>query len=677
MAKDYRYLLDDLQRAEERSRPKLNPDQKLSLCMIARNEEYYIADALKSVQGLVDEIIVVDTGSSDRTAEIAKEYGAKVFFAEWQNDFAAARNEALRHSTGDWVLILDADERVPEQLKDNLRSLLIPTEQAISYLLYIRNYLHEGDEGSVLGHYMVRLFRKTAETRFFGMIHEQLYPNWGEVTIPENTFYINHLGYSKQDKKAQKIENRNLPLIQKALEETRGKNPSLYSFYAFYMGTSVQNIGEVKKWLKESIDTCPEPEKSAHVPIAYIDYMRAIYYSRDYAEGIQVAEQALQRVPEMRNYPDFWDFYGVLYLANKQHDEAIQAFEKAMSLVQNKADEALFFASHTSRIGGWGTLMNIGLAYALKDDQQTAQSYFVKAIEAYPSEDKTQVAGRIDEIMGNPGLTQAYFESRLKDEERSDYDIKVLSNIYLKQEKPFEAILLQNELHGFEKTATTAINLARTYEQHGRQDLALKAYQGILSLLPEHFQARLGQRGIELQEAQSAPSAEELSQWQGEAQDTADRQALGEICLRFGQLEAAATAFAQVLEADPEHYEANLYLALVEQESEAHEQAQQRLNQLIALMPDRLPAHVQLGNLNLFMGAFQEAETQFRRVLELQARADWYSHYGLGVALAGQERFDDAEAELHRALELAPGHAAPSGLLALIAQAREGAAQSS
>ncbi|HEY9841313.1 MAG TPA: glycosyltransferase [Candidatus Obscuribacterales bacterium] len=675
MAKDYRYLLQDLQRAEDRSKPKLNPDQNLSLCMIARNEEHYIGDALKSVQGLVDEIIVVDTGSSDRTVEIAKEHGAKVFFTEWQNDFAAARNEALRHASGDWILILDADERVPEDLKDNLRSLLIPTDQAISYLLYIRNYLREGDESSVLGHYMVRLFRKTPETRFFGMIHEQLYPNWGEVTIPENSFYINHLGYSKQEKKLLKIENRNLPMIQKALEETRGKNPSLYSFYAFYMGSSLQKVDEVRKWLKESIDSCPDPQKSAHIPVAYIDYMRAIYYAHDFEEGIRVGQQALTHVPEIESYPDFWDFYGVLYLANRQYDLAISSFEKALQLMQAKSTQAMFFASHTSRIGGWGTLMNLGLAYALKGEQARAQDYFHQAITAYPSEDKTPVASRIDEIMGNPQLTQSYFEERIKLDERNDYDLKVLSNIYLKQEKPFEAIMLQHELHGYEKAVETALRLAGTYDQHQRPDLAIKAYEGVLSLVPEYFQARLGKFGAELHQQQKTPTAEELEALVQAAQTPADQQALGEFCLRFGQLEAATAAFASILAQDPDNYDANLYLALVEQESQQPEAAQQRLKQLISHAPDQAPAYTQLGNLDLFMGQFSDAEAQFRRVLGLLPAPDWYSHYGLGVALAGQERFDEAEAELGQSLKLAPGHAAPTNLLALIDQARQAASQ--
>lgn len=675
MAKDYRHLLQDLKRAEDRTRPKLNPDQKLSLCMIARNEEGYIGDALKSVQDLVDEIIVVDTGSSDRTVEIAKEYSAKVFFMEWQHDFAAARNEALKHATGDWVLILDADERVPEDLKDNLRSLLIPTDQAISYLLYIRNYLHEGDEGSVLGHYMVRLFRKTPETRFFGVIHEQLYPNWGEVTIPENSFHINHLGYSKQDKKVHKIENRNLPLILKALDETRGKNPALYSFYSFYMGSSLQNAGEVKKWLKESIDSCPDPRKAAHIPVAYLDYMRALYYSHEFDQGIEVAKQALERVPEIENYPDFWDFYGILLLAVQDYDQAIEAFKKARQLVVGKADEAIFFAARTSRIGSWGTLMNLGLAYALKGEQSMAQDYFRQSIETYPSDDKTQVSQRIDEIMGNPQLTQAYFEERVSGSERDAYDVKVLSNIYLKQEMPFEALMLQSELHGPEKMIETAMSLAQTYEQHQRFELAEKTYAGILSLQPEHFGASLGKRGVELMQSQQSPQAEELETLAEKCQTQADWQALGNFCLRFGLLETAAEAFGKVIAEDPENYDANLYLALVEQEQQNTDGAQARLRKLIAQAPNQLPAYTQLGNLDLFLGQFEDAETQFRQALELTAAPDWYSYYALGVALSGQERFDEAEAQLKQALRRAPGHAAPTNLLALIAQARQAAGQ--
>ncbi|HYF75279.1 MAG TPA: glycosyltransferase family 2 protein, partial [Candidatus Nitrosocosmicus sp.] len=82
----------------------------VSLCMIVKNEEKFLENCLKSVKDFVDEMIVVDTGSADRTVEIAKSHNARVFYFEWINDFAAARNYALDQATGEYVLVMDADE---------------------------------------------------------------------------------------------------------------------------------------------------------------------------------------------------------------------------------------------------------------------------------------------------------------------------------------------------------------------------------------------------------------------------------------------------------------------------------------------------------------------------------------------------------------------------------------
>ena len=88
----------------------MNNKPTLSLCMIVKDEESMLANCLKSVNGYVDEIIVVDTGSSDRTVEIAEEHGAKVFHHQWENDFSKHRNQAIGYASGDWILVLDADE---------------------------------------------------------------------------------------------------------------------------------------------------------------------------------------------------------------------------------------------------------------------------------------------------------------------------------------------------------------------------------------------------------------------------------------------------------------------------------------------------------------------------------------------------------------------------------------
>src|SRR5207249_3515175 len=83
-----------------------------SLCMIVKNEEQFLVDCLASMRDAVDEIIIVDTGSTDATVELAEAAGAKVFHYPWQDDFAAARNESISHATGKWILWMDADERL-------------------------------------------------------------------------------------------------------------------------------------------------------------------------------------------------------------------------------------------------------------------------------------------------------------------------------------------------------------------------------------------------------------------------------------------------------------------------------------------------------------------------------------------------------------------------------------
>jgi tetratricopeptide (TPR) repeat protein len=172
----------------------------LTLCTIVKNEEATLSRTLDSVKGVVDEIVVVDTGSRDRTREIARESGARVYDFEWCDDFAAARNESLKHAQGDWILVLDADEvLVPE---------IVPQiQQAIkSDRLLLINLIRQEIGASQSPYSLVsRLFRNRPGIRFSRPYHAmvddsvaeilQREPEWKIASLPDVAIW--HSGYHK------------------------------------------------------------------------------------------------------------------------------------------------------------------------------------------------------------------------------------------------------------------------------------------------------------------------------------------------------------------------------------------------------------------------------------------------------------------------------------------------
>ncbi len=172
----------------------------LTLCTIVKNEEATLLRTLESVKGVVDEMVVVDTGSGDRTREIARDFGARVYEFEWCDDFAAARNECLKHARGDWILVLDADEvLVPE---------IVPQiQQAIkSDRLLLINLIRQEIGASQSPYSLVsRLFRNRPGIRFSRPYHAmvddsaaeimQREPQWKIASLPDVAIY--HSGYHK------------------------------------------------------------------------------------------------------------------------------------------------------------------------------------------------------------------------------------------------------------------------------------------------------------------------------------------------------------------------------------------------------------------------------------------------------------------------------------------------
>ena len=199
-------------------------EPRIAGCYIVRNEAVVLGRSLESIKGQTDELLVVDTGSTDDTVQIAQSYGARVLSHPWQDDFSEARNFALDELTADWVVFLDADEYFTPETRGNLRGEVQAADAAGTDLLLIQWRNIDADTGAhLVDVYTPRIFRRKPTLRYEGRIHEQLRENGENVervtVIPEERLLLMHTGYSTHLSRGK--AERNLRLLLMDLAESR------------------------------------------------------------------------------------------------------------------------------------------------------------------------------------------------------------------------------------------------------------------------------------------------------------------------------------------------------------------------------------------------------------------------------------------------------------------------
>ncbi|MCH7735477.1 MAG: FAD-dependent oxidoreductase [Chloroflexi bacterium] len=210
-------IRENLRRVNQRMRAGNNkPDGgRLTLCMIAKNEEERLGRCLESVQGLVDEIVVVDTGSDDRTVEIAESFGARIGSFPWNNNWSDARNESLKLATGDWIIWLDPDDLLPKEMHGKIREAMrqgLGKKRAYFWVLDDQGY----EPVTCL---QLRLFPNIEGVRFSQPIHEQLTPSLIAlgITCEPTDIRVVHTGYTTPEVVRDKQE-RYLAIMEEWLE---------------------------------------------------------------------------------------------------------------------------------------------------------------------------------------------------------------------------------------------------------------------------------------------------------------------------------------------------------------------------------------------------------------------------------------------------------------------------
>jgi glycosyltransferase involved in cell wall biosynthesis len=348
----------------------------ISVCMIVKNEERFLENCLNSIKNLADEIIIVDTGSTDNTKRIAEKFTDKIFDFKWTSDFSEARNFSLSKASGDWILVIDADESINQKDIEKIKKILEEPE-ANAYHLIWRDYTNKT---GVLGwksshndeypesktaagfseHRVLRLFENKKEYFFEGKIHEtvqnSIEKTGGKIFLSD--IVIHHQGNLRKEHEILEKKEK----YSEMLKERLGENEKEKFFVLFEIARELaikQDFTKAKEYLQQSIELNSEFSPT-------LVMLGAIFIlEKKFNEAEKLLKKAV--VIDSMN-ADIHANLGVIYSEKQEYSKAIRKFERAIELNPKSADN--FF--------------NLGLVYLKQGKESRAIPLFEKAIELNP-----------------------------------------------------------------------------------------------------------------------------------------------------------------------------------------------------------------------------------------------------------------------------------------------------
>ena len=294
----------------------------ISLCMIVKNEEENLPRCLYSIKDYVDEIIIVDTGSTDRTVEIANDFGAKVFIHPWEGNFSKARNYSLKYATCDWILILDADHELEKADAHKLSETIKDKE---ANYVFFRVYDTYKESKNLAVYDFGLLFRNHIGFHYSGIVHNALITT--DAIIKKSNIRIYHHGYNLSEEKMDEKFERTSTLLKKQIE-TDSHNPVPH----MYLGISHMDRRMYESAIKHSKRAISLSEDNGSNKI---DFLVSYYIvSAAYFELNEFKESeiyALKSVEMDNSYLDGYCLLAFAYYNLKEYDKFIEASEKYLT----------------------------------------------------------------------------------------------------------------------------------------------------------------------------------------------------------------------------------------------------------------------------------------------------------------------------------------------------------
>ncbi|WP_299410159.1 glycosyltransferase [Acaryochloris sp. IP29b_bin.148] len=399
----------------------------LSLCMIVKNEAANLTRCLNSVDGWVDERIIVDTGSTDHTVAIAKSCQARVYHYDWGHDFAAARNFGLQYVQSDWVLVLDADEVLVQDVIPQLQALL-----AQEHLLAVTLLRHEIGAQQSPYSLLSRLFRHHPQIKFQRPYHELIDdsvlalqaqdPHWQVGHLP--AVAIEHFGYQEDAIATRHKHQRACQIMSAALAADPDD-----AYLCSKLGALYVEMGQVEQGLA-LLQTGlglhpPEPairyELHYHLGYTYTQQGQVALALRQYQQAVQQDLPDLLKLGAYNNWANLLKQVGQFPAACQQYQRVIAIqpelalgyynlgltrramgdLEGAISAYQQAIQKQPDYAE---------AYQNLGVAFYKQGQLQASQQAFTQAIVLYRQQDNVAAAEQLQQGMTDLGLPHVFSE---------------------------------------------------------------------------------------------------------------------------------------------------------------------------------------------------------------------------------------------------------------------------
>lgn len=334
----------------------------LALVMIVKNEERSLDKCLKAVRNLVDEIYITDTGSTDKTIEIAKKYKAHISHFDWINDFAAARNFSLEQSECDWNLVLDADEYLTEGKRKDIERFL-SSDEALGFVTRIDSYKESDGELSKSKTFIPRIMPRGVKYR--GAIHEQVDSELRGVILP---LTFDHDGYLQEGK-----GERNLEILKEQLAENKDDPYILYQIAKteWLLKKYMDADNHFKDFYKYSKNI-----KANYRNVGIVSYIYNLLELKKFDEGINLINSEKEN---LKNFPDFYFACGIFYMQAVLSDtekyinyflEIEKSYLKCLEIGENKNNEGVLGC------GSFKASYNLAVFYEVTGNTAKAKQYY-------------------------------------------------------------------------------------------------------------------------------------------------------------------------------------------------------------------------------------------------------------------------------------------------------------